>query len=125
MRPISTETATVNFHIDVDVRFNKPINNLHPKCIQTVIKRLITEHPHVFMGNSAEDILQKIWVYPENKALEKPTLEKGSQLPIVTEEQRKEMSLSLQELGDDDLEWTNGISSARKNKDYPNNFFEE
>jgi hypothetical protein len=40
------------------------------------------------------------------------------QLPIVTEEQRKEMSLALQELGDDDLEWTNDIISARKNKQY-------
>ncbi len=28
------------------------------------------------------------------------------------------MSLALQELGDEDLEWTNDIISARKNKRY-------
>jgi hypothetical protein len=42
--------------------------------------------------HSPEDILHKIWISPENKALEKPTLEKSSQLPIVTEEQRNVIS---------------------------------
>ena len=62
-----------------------------------------------------------VWVSPENKHLEEHSLgrQPSSQLPIVTEKQRKEMSLVLQELGDKDLEWTNDIISARKNKQYP------
>ena len=47
------------------------------------------------------------------------------QLPVTTEKQRKEMSLALQALGDEDLEWTNDILSARKNKEYPHHFFDE
>jgi len=42
--------------------------------------------------HSPEEILQNVWVSPEKQALEKPTLEKGSQLPIVTEEQRNVIS---------------------------------
>jgi hypothetical protein len=72
--------------------------------------------------------MQNVWVYPEKKTihLENTFLgrQPNSQLPIVTEEQRKAMSLALQELGDDDLEWTNDIISARKNKQYPHHFFE-
>ena len=46
--------------------------------------------------------------------MENTSLERHSQLPVVTEEQRKEMSLALQELGDEDGKWTNDIISARK-----------
>jgi hypothetical protein len=118
--------AKVNFQFSVEVRLNKPINNLHPECIQTAVKRLITDNPHAFRGNSPEEILRNVWVSPENKHLEHYFGKQPiSQLPIVTEEQRKEMSLALQELGDEDLEWTNNIISARKNKHYSHPFFDE
>ncbi|MDM8561509.1 hypothetical protein [Candidatus Parabeggiatoa sp. HSG14] len=122
-----TEVVKVNFQFSVEMRFNKPTNNLHPEYIQTAIKRLITDNPHAFMGNSPEEILRNFWFFQENKLMEKFSLERqpSLQLPIVTEEQRKQMSLSLQELGDEDLEWTNDIISARKNKQYPHNFFDE
>jgi hypothetical protein len=126
--PDRTETANVNFQFSVEVSLHKPINNLHPECIQTALKRLITENLHAFRGNSPEEILLNVWVSPENKHLEEHSLERqpSSQLPIVTtEKQRKEMSLALQELGDEDLEWTNDIISARKNKQYPPHFFDE
>ncbi|MEK8019299.1 MAG: hypothetical protein VSS75_020700 [Candidatus Parabeggiatoa sp.] len=38
--------------------------------------------------HSPEDILHKIWISPEKQDLEKPALEKGSQLPIVTKEKK-------------------------------------
>jgi len=101
--PARTEAMKVNFQFSVEVRLNKPINNFHPECIQTAVKRLITDNPHAFRGNSPEEILRNVWVSPENKAshLENTSLERqlNSQLPKVTEEQRKEMSLALQELG--------------------------
>jgi len=124
---VRTEAVTDHFQFSVEVRLNKPINNLHPECIQTAINRLITDNPYAFRGTSPEEILRNVWVSPENRQLENTSLGKqaNSQLPIVTEEQRKEMSLALQELGDDDLEWTNDIISARKNKQYSHNFFDD
>ncbi|RKZ40545.1 MAG: hypothetical protein DRQ49_07940 [Gammaproteobacteria bacterium] len=121
-----TEAAKVNFQFSVEVKLNKPINNLHPECIQTAIERLITDNLHAFRGNSPEEILLNVWVSPKNKFMEQDFgRQPNSQLPIVTEKQRKEMSLALQELGDEDLEWTNDIISARKNKQYLHPFFDK
>lgn len=41
----------VNFQFAVEVKLNK-----HPECIQAAIKKLITDNPHAFMGNSPEEI---------------------------------------------------------------------
>ncbi len=119
-----TEVVKVNFQFSIEMKLNKPTNNFKKEYIQTAVKRLITDNPHAFMGNSPEEILRNFWVFQENKLMEKFSLERqpNLQLPIVTEEQRKQMSLSLQELGDEDLEWTNDIISARKNKQYPHIF---
>ena len=38
-------------------------------------------------------------------------------------EQRKQLSLALRKLGNEDIDWTNGIISSRKNKDYPSEIF--
>lgn len=46
-----------------------------------------------------------------------------SVLPKTTIEQRKQMSLALRKLGNEDLEWTDNIISYRKNKEYSYNFF--
>jgi hypothetical protein len=118
---------TVNFQFAVEVKLNKPIGNLHPECIQSAIKKLITDNPDAFMGSSPEDILQNVWVSLKNKYLEKKplTTQPNSPLSITTEKQRQEMSLALQELGDEDLEWTLDIILARKNKQYPHHFFDE
>jgi len=112
--PARAEVMKVNFQFSVEL--NKPINNLHPECIQSAIERLITENPYAFMGNSPEEILRNVWVSKQNQTtrMENTSLGRQSQLPTVTEEQRKEMSLALQELGDDDGKWTNDIISARK-----------
>jgi hypothetical protein len=95
MMQARTETAKVNFQFSVEVRLNKPINNLHPECIQIAVKKLITDNPHAFIGHSPEEILRNVWVSSENKHKEHDLgRQPSSQLPIVTEKQRKEMSLA-------------------------------
>ena len=47
----------------------------------------------------------------------------ASVLPKSTIEERKQMSLALRKLGNEDLDWTDGIVSSRKNKDYSSVFF--
>jgi len=50
-------------------------------------------------------------------------LKGASVLPKTTIKQRKQMSLALRKLGNEDLEWTDNIISSRKNKEYAYNFF--
>jgi hypothetical protein len=59
------------------------------------------------------------------QAFKSATAVKLPSLPITTEKQRKNMTLALQALSDDDLEWMDDIISARKDKQYPQNFFDD
>ena len=99
-----------NNHRRMSVTLDIPIpDNLKttPSQIQSILGVFFLENPQI------------IW-----QAFESATAVKLPSLPITTEKQRKDMTLALQALGDDDLEWMDDIMSARRDKQYSQNFFD-
>lgn len=87
-----------------------------PLQIQAILGQFLLENPQILMRAFETS-------YESTTAVKQP--EPVLQLPITTEKQRQEMTLALQALGDDDLDWMDDIISARRDKQYTPNFFDD
>ncbi len=95
---------------DLSVSFNLTV----PESINIAqIKQI--EIQKAFSGFFQENPQALMYIFAQLKGT--------SVLPKTTREQRKQMSLALKKLGNEDLEWTDNIISSRKNKIYPDKFF--
>jgi hypothetical protein len=106
------EAKTDDFYVSFNIPIPEGINiaQIKQNEIQTAFSSFFQQNPQILI-----QIFGKL----------KGTLNKNiSVLPTTTTEQRKQMSLALKELGNEDLEWTDNIISSRKSKDYSSyNFF--
>jgi hypothetical protein len=100
------EAKTANLDVSFNIAVPRSINiaQVTQNEIQKAFSGFFQQNPRILM-----------YIFAQLKG--------SSVFPKTTKEQRKQMSLALRKLGNEDLEWTNNIIYSRKNKEYSYNFF--
>lgn len=110
------ESITDHIQLSIDIRLNEPVN-LNPEYIQEVMKRLITNNPQAWIGNSPEEILQHFAIIPHK--VSPPISKETSKIKML--QRLKQHSMSPESL----KKFNEGRKEFRENFIMKNPFLDE